>query len=91
MIHRYFEENAAIELLERRWFAALSAARDAQSECDVLLEVIELAENAWRRACTRLVEFEGLRDALGERRTVLRRRRIYCDAHERLEAGRLRV
>jgi hypothetical protein len=66
MIHRNIDENSGVELLERRWFAALSAARAAQSECDVLLGVIELAEDAWRRASTNLAELEKLRDALGD-------------------------
>jgi predicted nucleic acid-binding protein len=66
MIHRNIDENSGVELLERGWFAALSAARAAQSERDVLLGVIELAEDAWRRASTNLAELEKLRDALGD-------------------------
>jgi hypothetical protein len=66
MINRYVEGEPAAELLERRWFAALRAARSVQSECEVLLGVMELAEDAWRRARARLLELETLRDALGE-------------------------
>jgi hypothetical protein len=36
----------AAELLERRWFAAQSAARSLQSECDLLFEALMLAEAA---------------------------------------------
>ena len=66
MINRYVEGEPAAELLERRWFAALRAARDAQAECDALLEVMETAEAAWRRTRSKLTELETLRDALGE-------------------------
>jgi hypothetical protein len=62
----YIECEPAAELLERRWFAALRAARSAQAECDVLLGVKELAEDAWRQTQARLMELETLRDALGE-------------------------
>jgi hypothetical protein len=69
MIDRYVDGEPAAELLERRWFAALRAARSVQAECEVLLGVMELAEDAWRRARARLVELETLRDALGEQLT----------------------
>jgi hypothetical protein len=54
----------AAEVIERRWFALLSAIRSLQSECSVLLEASKLADVAWRRACMQLAEFEALRDAL---------------------------
>jgi hypothetical protein len=66
MIDRYVDGEPAAELLERRWFAALHAAKSVQAECDVLMGVMELAEDAWRRARARLVELETLRDALGD-------------------------
>ena len=71
MIDRYVDGEPAAELLERRWFAALRAARSMQAECDVLLGVLELAEDAWRQARARLVELETLRDALGEQLTCV--------------------
>jgi hypothetical protein len=71
MIERYVDGEPAAELLERRWFAALRAARSVQAECEVLLGVMELAEDAWRRARARLVELETLRDALGEQLTCV--------------------
>ena len=71
MICRYVDGEPAAELLERRWFAAQRAAKNAQSECDVLLEVLALAEDAWRRARTKMVELESLRDALGEQLAAL--------------------
>lgn len=58
--------DARTALTERRWFAAIRAARDMESECDVLREVLVAAEDAWRRARARLIELETLRDALGE-------------------------
>jgi hypothetical protein len=56
----------ATQLLERRWFALLSAIRTLQAECGVLLEASMLAEVSWRRACVQLAEFEALRDVLEE-------------------------
>ena len=54
------------EVIERRWFALLSAISSMQAECRTLLEVSKLADVAWRRACVRLAEFEAMRDALEE-------------------------
>jgi len=64
------ESEAASEVLERRWFALLSAIRSLQTECSVLLEASKLADVAWRRACIQLAEFEALRDALEEQMSV---------------------
>jgi hypothetical protein len=58
--------DAAGELVERRWFALLSAIRSLEGECGILLEASKLADIAWRRACVQLAEFEALRDALEE-------------------------
>ena len=38
-----------------------------QDECNVLREVMDLAEEAWRSSRAQLAELERLRDALGER------------------------
>jgi hypothetical protein len=62
---RYVDEEGAAELLERRWFAASGAAKSLKAECDVLLGVLQLSEDAWRRACAQLAQLEALRDALG--------------------------
>ena len=51
-------------MLERRWFAVQSATRTLQSECDLLLEALNLAQAAWQRANQQLAEFEALGDAL---------------------------
>jgi ribonuclease D len=66
MIYRYGDGELTAEFLERRWFAALSAAKSVQSECEVLLEVVQQAEEAWRRSRAKLAELESLRDALGD-------------------------
>ena len=58
--------DAASTLLERRWFASIAATHAMQAECEVLREVVALAEESWRRACTQLARLEALRDALGE-------------------------
>ncbi|HEX3395626.1 MAG TPA: hypothetical protein VHS76_02925, partial [Steroidobacteraceae bacterium] len=62
----FTDRDAAANLLERRWFSSITAVRTAEAECEVLREVMELAETAWRRARTQLAELECLRDALGD-------------------------
>jgi len=64
-------EDPASSLRERRWFAALTAVRAAQSECNVLREVTEQAEAAWRSARARLEVLQRLRDTLGEQRATV--------------------
>ncbi len=59
------DDDAAANLLERRWFAASAAAKTLQGECEVLREVMEIAEGAWRHARAQLAELETLRDGLG--------------------------
>ena len=59
-------DDAAADLLERRWFAAFKAASAVRTECEALLEEMELVETAWNRARARLAELEELRDALGD-------------------------
>jgi hypothetical protein len=71
MIDRYMDRDAAANLLERRWFSSIAAARAVQAECEVLREVVETAETAWRRARVKLVELECLRDALGDQLTEI--------------------
>ncbi len=66
MIHDYADRDAAANLLERRWFSSIAAVRAAEAECEVLREVLELADSAWRRARTQLAQLECLRDTLGE-------------------------
>jgi len=66
MVTWHTEGDAAENLLERRWFAANSAAGALRAECEVLREVIELAEASWRRSRARLARVEELREALGE-------------------------
>jgi len=68
--------SPAVELLERRWFAALRAARIAKAECDVLRGVLERADSAWRRAHLRVAELECLRDTLGEQLEELSDKRV---------------
>jgi hypothetical protein len=64
VVDRESGAEATGELLERRWFALLSAIRSLEGECGILLEASKLADVAWRRACAQLAEFEALRDAL---------------------------
>ena len=71
MIDRYIDRDAAANLLERRWFSSIAAVRAAQAECEVLREVVELAEKAWRRSRDHLAEIETLRDALGDQLAAL--------------------
>lgn len=69
MINRYLDRDVAANLLERRWFSSITSVRTMQAECEVLREVMEVAEAAWRCARTRLAELESLRDALGDQLT----------------------
>jgi hypothetical protein len=71
MINGYTDRDAAANLLERRWFSSITAVRSAEAECEVLREVMELAETAWRRARLQLAELENLRDALDDELTAL--------------------
>ena len=66
-----FDEEPAVQQLERRWFAVLSATRTLQAECATLFEALSLADAAWRRACGQLSEFEALRDAMEQRLSAL--------------------
>jgi|GEM_PF-2217252 len=66
MPEREWDAEIAGDLLERRWFALLSAIKNLQRDCAVLLDASKLADVAWRRACVQLAEFEALRDALEE-------------------------
>jgi hypothetical protein len=65
MAARVVDAEPATELLERRWFAAFAAVKSLQAECDVLLGVLELSGDEWRRACAQLAQLGALRDALG--------------------------
>jgi hypothetical protein len=71
MIDGHEDPDASASLLERRWFSSITAVRNAQAECDVLREVMKLAEAAWRRARTQLGELESLRDALGDQLALI--------------------
>ena len=53
------------DLLERRWFAAHNACTAQRHECDYIRQSLELAEQAWKQAYTRLRELEDMRDSLG--------------------------
>jgi len=66
MIDSYTDRDAAANLLERRWFSSIAAVRAAETECEVLREVLELADSAWRRARIQLADLECLRDALAD-------------------------
>jgi hypothetical protein len=65
------DRDAGANLLERRWFSAIAAARVAQADCEVQRGVMEFAETAWRRACMHLAELEAIRDSLGEELAAL--------------------
>ncbi len=65
-VDRNADGDATDALLERRWFASIAAVRAMQAECELLRAVMELAEDAWRRARSQMLQLEALRDALGE-------------------------
>jgi hypothetical protein len=60
----YFDDDGATNLIERRWFAACAAVEAMESECGTLREVMELAQDAYRRARIELAELTELRDSL---------------------------
>lgn len=63
----YFaDDEPAAQVWERRWFAASAAVKSVHAECEVLLGVVQLAVDDWRRSCAQLAQLEALRDALGE-------------------------
>ncbi len=66
MSSRNAEEDGAADLLERRWFASMAAARTKEAECEALLEVMALAKASWHESRAALVKLEALRDALAE-------------------------
>jgi hypothetical protein len=63
----FSDEEPGAQIWERRWFAASAAVKSVQAECEVLLGVVQLAVDEWRRSCAQLSRLEALRDALGER------------------------
>jgi hypothetical protein len=63
--------DSAENLLERRWFASMAAARAKQAECEALLEVVAIARASWRDSRAELMNLEALRDALGEKMAEL--------------------
>jgi hypothetical protein len=63
---RSVEGEGALDLLERRWFAAHQQVEALRRDCMILRDVMELASANWRDAAGRLADMEALRDALGE-------------------------
>jgi hypothetical protein len=64
VVERDVGDETEAELLERRWFAVLSAISSLKLECGILLEASKLADMAWRRANAQLAEFEALQAML---------------------------
>jgi hypothetical protein len=60
------EGDAAADLLERRWFASMAAARAKQAECEALREVMTTAKASWSDSRAELLRIEALRDALAD-------------------------
>ncbi len=67
MLEFYDDDDTATNLIERRWFAASTAVDAMKGECEMLREVMLLAEEAFRQARVQLAELTVLRDSLGER------------------------
>jgi hypothetical protein len=82
MFNRCMDNDAAADMLERRWFAAFKAASTLRAECEALLESMALTEAAWNLARARLCELESLRDALGEELDTLDEREGFAPAEE---------
>jgi uncharacterized protein YicC (UPF0701 family) len=60
------DSDIAANLLERRWFASMTAARAKQAECDALLEVMAMVKASWRYSRAELLKLEAVRDALAD-------------------------
>jgi hypothetical protein len=63
----YDDDDAAANLIERRWFAASAKVKTLRDECEVMREVMEQAAMAYRGARAELAQLEALRDGLGQR------------------------
>jgi hypothetical protein len=61
------DDDAAANLIERRWFAACAKVKTLQDECEVMREVMEQAAMAYRGARTQLAHLEALREGLAQR------------------------
>lgn len=57
-------DDAAANLIERRWFAASAKVKALQEECEIMRGVMELAEKAYRDARIQLAELEAVCDGL---------------------------
>jgi len=55
-------EDATANLSARRWFAASAKAAALRGECELLRQVVQMAEDAFRAARSKLVELESLCD-----------------------------
>lgn len=60
-------DDAAANLIERRWFAAAAKVKALQDECEVMRDVMLLAEKAYRDARLQLTELEAICDELSRR------------------------
>jgi hypothetical protein len=60
------EGTAAATILERQWFMAYQRVESLRTDCEILREVMEVAQANWRDATARLTRMEALCDALGE-------------------------
>jgi hypothetical protein len=61
------DDDAATNLVERRWFAASAQVKALQEECALMQKVMEQAAQDYRGARLRLAQLESLRDGLAAR------------------------
>jgi hypothetical protein len=71
MSDRHVDGDAAMSVLERRWFAAAAAAKAMHTECEVLKAVVQQAEADLTLALAQLGTLQALRDRLGEELAAL--------------------
>lgn len=62
--HSLGDDSAGAASLERRWFYAHNLMESARHECEILREVMEVAQANWREAVGRLRSLEALNQAL---------------------------
>jgi hypothetical protein len=85
-----FDAESSTEFLERRWFAAMAAVESLKEDCNMRLEIVARAQDAWRQECAQLARVEALRDALGEQLAKHETRTVRWDAAPSGEAMSLR-
>jgi hypothetical protein len=79
MSSRDAQSDAATDLLQRRRFAAMAAARFKQAECEALLKVMAIAKASRHESRVELCKLEVLRDGLHAELAEEMERQLLCE------------